>query len=59
MHNIDFLEKGPVIVSPPHFAHDFSKKLFLMLHSINQPNFIAWLPLLFEILGNMCFAVTC
>ena len=30
-----------------------------MLYSINWPNFIVWLPLLFEILGNMCIAIVC
>ena len=38
----------------------FSKKtMFLMLYSINWPNFIAWLPSLTEILGNMCIAILC
>ena len=31
--------------------------MFLMLYSINWPNFIVWLPLLLEILGNMCIAI--
>ena len=26
--NIDFLEEGPGIVSPPHFVYDFSRKMF-------------------------------
>ena len=30
-----------------------------MLYSINLPNFIAWLPLLLEVLGNMCIAIVC
>ena len=55
MINFDFLEKGLVIVSPPHFAFGFSKKYFLI--SINWPNFIFWLSLLLEILGNMCIAI--
>ena len=46
-------------VSPPHFLHEFLRKMFLMLHSINWPNFIVWLPLLLEILGNMCIMVVC
>ena len=33
--------------------------MFLVLYSINQPNFMAWLPLLLEILGNMCIAIVC
>ena len=41
MLNIGFLEKGLGIVSPPHFVHDFPRKLFLELCSINWPSFIA------------------
>ena len=40
MLNFDFLEKDPGKVSPPHFVYDFSRKMFLMLYSINRPNFI-------------------
>ena len=57
MLNFDFLDEGLGIVSPAHFVYDFSTKMFLMLYSINWPNFIAWLPLLLEILGNMCIAI--
>ena len=35
MLNFDFLEKGLGIVSLPHFVYDFSRKIFLMLYSIN------------------------
>ena len=59
MLNFDFLEKGLGIVSPPHFEKDFSRKMVLMLYSIDWPNFIVWLPLLLEILGNMCIAIVC
>ena len=38
MLNFDILEKGPEIISPPHFVYDFSRKIFLMLYSINLPN---------------------
>ena len=34
MLNFGFLEKGLRIVSLPHFAYDFSRKMFLMLDSI-------------------------
>ena len=34
------------------FVYDFSKKLLLMLYSINWPNVIVWLPWLLEILRN-------
>ena len=40
MPNFGFSEKGLGLLSPPHFVHDFSRKMFLMLHSINWPNFI-------------------
>ena len=46
-----FFMKG---ASPPHFTCDFLRKLFLMLSSINCSDFFVWLPLLLEILGNMC-----
>ena len=57
MFNFDFLDKGLGIVSPAHFVYEFSTKMFLMLYSINLPNFIAWLPLLLDILGNICIAI--
>ena len=59
MFSFGFLEKGLGIVSPPHVVHDFSRKMFLMLHSINWPNFIIWLSLPFKILGNVCIAIFC
>ena len=40
----DFLQKNSSIVSPPHFAYDFSSKMFLMSYYINQINFIVLLP---------------
>ena len=57
MSNFDFLEKGLEIVSPPYFVHDFSRKIFLMLYSINWANFIVWLSLLLEIWDNMCIEI--
>ena len=54
MLNFDFLDKGLGTVSPAHFVYDFSTN---MLYSIKWPNCIAWLPLLLEILGNMCIAL--
>ena len=53
MLNFDFSEKSLVLDSPPHFTYDFQQKIFLKLYSINWPNFIVWLHLLIEILGNM------
>ena len=57
MFNFDFLEKGLGTVSPQHFVYVFSRKMSLMLYSINWPKYIIWSPLLIEILGNMCIAV--
>ena len=72
MLNLDFLEKGMKIVSPPHIVYGFSRKMFLMLYSINWPNLFVWLPLFFEILGitipqinqkiliiHMCITIFC
>ena len=44
---------------PPHFVYYFSIKIFLVLYSVNWPNFIVWLPLLLEILGNICIVIIC
>ena len=57
MLNFDFLKKGLGIVFTPLFVFDFSRKVFLVLH-FSWPNFIAWLPLLLEILFNMCIVIT-
>ena len=57
MLNFDFLQNCLRIVSTGHFQNIFSKKIFLMLYYINWPNFIVWLSLLLEVLGNMCFAI--
>ena len=59
MLNFNFLDKGLGIVSPAHFVYHFSTKMFLMLYSINWPNFIAWLLLLLEILDNMYITILC
>ena len=59
MTNFDFLNKGLGTVSPAHFVYDFSTKKFHKLYSTDRPNFIPWLPLLLEILGNMCTAIVC
>ena len=56
--NFDVLEKGLGIVSLPN-VRNISRKMFLMIYSINWSNFIVWLPLLLEILGNMCIAIVC
>ena len=47
------IKRGLELISLPQFLHNFWRKLFLFLYSINWPNFIVWLSLLCEILGNM------
>ena len=59
MLKFDVLEKRLGIVSQPHFVRDFSRKMFLMFYCINWSNLIVLLPLLLEILSNMCIAIVC
>ena len=59
MLNFDILDKSLGIVSAAHFVYDVSTKMFLKLYSINWPNFIVWLPLLLDMLGNMCIVIVC
>ena len=35
MLNLEFLEKGLGIDSPPYYVYDFLRKIFLLLYSIN------------------------
>ena len=51
--NFDSFEKSLGINSLPHFAYHFSRKMFLILYSLNWTNLIAWLLWLLEILDNM------
>ena len=45
------------LASLSHFLHDFWRKMFFLLYSINWPNVIVWLPLVREKLDNMCIAI--
>ena len=56
-----FLKKtrGFELVFLALFLLDFWRKIFLLLSSITWTNFIAWLPLLHEILGNMWIVIVC
>ena len=51
-----FLDKTLGLVSPQHFMSVLSI-VFLMLYSINWLNLIFWLPLLLEILSNICIVI--
>ena len=57
MLNFNFPEKSLGLVFPPHFVYNFLRIMFLMLYSINWPNFIVWLPLFLEMLDNMCITI--
>ena len=59
MLNFDFSMKGLGLVSPIHFVNDFSRKIFVMLYSINSPSLIVSLPLLMEISGYICIVIIC
>ena len=59
MLNFNFPKKDLGLVFPSHFVYDFSRKIFFVSYSINWPNFNVWLPLLLEILGNMCIIIIC
>ena len=37
----------------------FLRKMFLLTYSITWLNFVVWLSLLLEMLGNMCIAIVC
>ena len=50
---------GLELVSLPNFLLDFQRKIFVTLYFINWLKFIAWLPLILEILGNVCIAIIC
>ena len=52
-------KRGLELVSLPHFLYDFWRKMFLLLYSINWPNFIFWMPLIREILSDMGIATVC
>ena len=59
MLDFEFLENGLGLVSSLYFVHDFSRKIFILLYSINWLNFIVWLLLIFEILGNTWILIIC
>ena len=44
MLKFDFLVKDLGIISLAYFVYDFTTKMFLMLYSINGPDFIVQFP---------------
>ena len=58
MVNFHFLDKGLGIVYPAHFLYDQEQKCsscYILLTIF----YIVWLPLLLEILGNICITIVC
>ena len=47
------------LVSLPNFPHDFQRKIFHTLYSINSSKFIVWFPFVRKILGNLCIVIVC
>ena len=58
MISFDFFSEGSANIFSL-FYDGFSKKMSVMLYSINWPDFIARSALLIEILVNMCIAIVC
>ena len=50
---------GLELVSLHPLLDEFSRKIFLLLYSINTQNFTVWLSLLYEIFYNMCIVIVC
>ena len=55
-----FLKKRYLkLVSLHYFLQHFKSKIFLTQYFINWPNFILWLPLLLDMLCNICIVNVC
>ena len=54
-----FFRKGDAACFSSYILIIFLRKIFPMLYSINWPNSILTLPLILEILGNMCIIIIC
>ena len=52
-------QKSSETIPTALFWHDFWRKIFLTLYSINWRNSLAWLPLVFEIFDNIRIAIIC
>ena len=61
MSNLNFSEKGLGLISPAHSVNGFSKKKMtcyvLLTDQVSLSD--CWLPLLLEILGNICTIIVC
>ena len=57
--NFWFYGKGSGTIFQMNFVYYISGKISVTLYFINLPNFIVWLPLLLEILDNMCIVLIC
>ena len=59
MLNFDFSNEDLGLVSPHRCVHFLSRKMVLMLYSINWPNFIVWLPYFLRYLAIYVFVIVC
>ena len=53
------ITEGLELAFPPHFMNCSLRKILLMLYSVYWSDFIVYLPLLLEILDNMCIVISC
>ena len=58
MLKFGFSKEGLGLVSPPHFVHDSSTKIFLVIF-YSWHNFILWLALHLKISGKLCIVIGC
>ena len=58
MLKFGFSKEGLGLVSPPHFVHDSSRKIFLVIF-YSWHNFILWLALHLKISGKLCIVIGC
>ena len=54
-----FLDKGLGIISPAHFVYDFQQKCSSCYVLLTDQISLFGLPLLLEVLGNICIAIVC
>ena len=47
------------LAPPPHFAYDFSRKIFFMLYPVIWTNFTIWFFLIIEKLDNVTIVIIC
>ena len=46
-----------IVASPPHFVYNFLRKMFVIVYSIKEPNYMVWLFLLLAIHYNIWIVI--